>query len=394
MGSHLPYDSLLYQKLLLPVHDVALDDVAVSPRGDYDSASLPSVPIDEAAASSTRTVRSVAAISKRQRDKKRKELEDLKVENSILKDERERFLAKIDDLTCRVQEMREKDGEVDLQVENELLKAQLEEHRSFVQGLMRMASGVPSTADEKRRLYSQGADFAAAQVQSLLTRSAKQASEWQRATISPQWAARFPRGITFDVCYQIITEPDGSRRLHVRTNQTMPGIKAKNLAEQYWGIWTSEETLHNLYKAGKFELRQEDHIEMTTVMVDEIPGGASEKLATLMQNNGEKQFIYVASQRLVEITRGVLMPVSLVTHGDGPDLQPWKRTSVVLLSRSSSTNQGSQQSPVFAEGSVSWDSEAGGTLATIVSVPEHFRCGMQYVFFIFVLLPRTFLARR
>lgn len=109
----------------------------------------------------------VAAASRATRAKKKKEMDELRRRNVELMKERRALRGIIGDLQLRVQANR-KAGVIDLQAENELLKAELNEHKNFLAQFKRVADGMPATQTGKRVMCTQGADAAIGQVLGLL----------------------------------------------------------------------------------------------------------------------------------------------------------------------------------------------------------------------------------
>jgi predicted nuclease with TOPRIM domain len=76
--------------------------------------------------------------SRKLRKRKKVEEEELRKENDRLREERLRLLRHINDLEAKLNEL----VEPDLDLENELLKAQLEQHRGFIDGFLQQLSVV------------------------------------------------------------------------------------------------------------------------------------------------------------------------------------------------------------------------------------------------------------
>ena len=184
----------------------------------------------------------VAHASKRAREKRKQEVESLKKENEKLRLEREMFLQHMEDLQNKVIEMREKDGDVDLVLENELLKTQLEEHRLFIQNLTKMGLVSPSSStEEKKKLYRQGVDYALNKIQSLLSSTTRQSSEWKLAKSTPE--VNLIPGTVFQVHYQVVPDFSESNvavsRLNIRSDHFIPNVDAKFAGDFYWSLWTN-----------------------------------------------------------------------------------------------------------------------------------------------------------
>jgi len=93
---------------------------------------------------------------RRYREKRKRELSNLKQENEELEMRREMYLSRIAKLQTEVEALR-RSGEADLKKENELLKIELKKARAFVQTLLRAAEVVPDIVEEERaRLFREG----------------------------------------------------------------------------------------------------------------------------------------------------------------------------------------------------------------------------------------------
>jgi hypothetical protein len=170
------------------------------------------------------------------------------------------MLAHIEDLQAKVIEMREREGDVDLVLENELLKAQLEEHKGFVQGLIRMGGNVPAgNLVEKKKLYRQGADYAVSKVQALLASTVRSSGEWRRAHVSPELLSMFPEGADLALWYQIVSDFSSTsasssapnppaQRLNIRCDQIVPNCTANHVAETYWALWTDLQVVRDFFR--------------------------------------------------------------------------------------------------------------------------------------------------
>lgn len=75
--------------------------------------------------------------SKTAREKRKKELVGLQSENKRLREERSEFLKKIEYLEKRVDLLSDQTCRT-MQLDNEILRVQLEEHKKFVGGFMQL----------------------------------------------------------------------------------------------------------------------------------------------------------------------------------------------------------------------------------------------------------------
>ncbi|GBG23976.1 Hypothetical Protein FCC1311_001952 [Hondaea fermentalgiana] len=191
--------------------------------------------------------RAVAKASKTARQKKKREMADLLEENKRLRIERAEFLAEIEELVAKVQEMRE-GGDIDTHIENELLKAQLAEYKKFISALQHMAAGIPTNDVTKRKLYEKGADYAISYVLSLLTRSVREKSRWRRADIPAELASMGGQP-KLAMWFRHVDDfkPATGQRLQVRVDQLIPGIKPETLADVYWSLWNDQSVTQQFF---------------------------------------------------------------------------------------------------------------------------------------------------
>uniref|UniRef100_A0A7S3PPU3 BZIP domain-containing protein n=1 Tax=Aplanochytrium stocchinoi TaxID=215587 RepID=A0A7S3PPU3_9STRA len=183
----------------------------------------------------------VAAASRATRAKKKRQLEDLRDQHIKLKQEREEFLSKIAELQMNVQSLRNA-GSTDLRMENDLLRAELKEHKAFIAQLKRVADGLPTTNISKRVLMLRGANSAVSQVLGLLSTS----------MVDPSWTAgnilKYPQ---IKMKYQRL--PHGStsktaRRVTFRLDIPFAPIPAEGIAEVIWNTWEKADLAERLNK--------------------------------------------------------------------------------------------------------------------------------------------------
>ena len=105
--------------------------------------------------------------AKANRDRKKRQMEELRRSNVELMKERREFRRIVGELQLRVQASREA-GAVDLETENELLRAELQEHKRFIAQFKRLADGTPVSETQKKVALWKGAKAAIGQVVGLL----------------------------------------------------------------------------------------------------------------------------------------------------------------------------------------------------------------------------------
>ena len=196
----------------------------------------------------------VAAASRATRAKRKKELEDLKKKNQDLEREKEQYLDKIAELQMQVQTKRDS-GAVDLSMENELLRAELNEHKNFISMFKSVADGVPTTASAKRVICMQGADTAVAQVLGLLSTS----------LVDPSWKqGRIRNYPGINLMYQRL--PHGSRaeeakRVTLRVDVPHIPRDAEGIMRSFYKTWCNadlSERLSNHFGEVSKEIKEID----------------------------------------------------------------------------------------------------------------------------------------
>ena len=109
----------------------------------------------------------VAAASRATRAKKKREMDELRKRNVELLKERQEFRKIVANLQLKAQANR-KAGEIDLETENKLLRAELQEHKSFIAQFKQLADGIPVSTTAKHVAMLKGAKAAVGQVLGLL----------------------------------------------------------------------------------------------------------------------------------------------------------------------------------------------------------------------------------
>ncbi|GBG33693.1 Hypothetical Protein FCC1311_099162 [Hondaea fermentalgiana] len=199
----------------------------------------------------------VAAASRATRAKRKRELEELKEKNVKLEKERETFLNTIADLQMKVQALRET-GSIDLRMENDLLRAELMEHKSFISKFKHIADGIPTTTSAKKLMCKQGSDTAIAQVLGLLSTSMADPS-WRIGVIRdhPEFEMRYqrlPHGVS----------ADRAKRCSMRVDIPVFPVKDPiEVAQVLWGVWCDEDLNKRISK----------HFGAVSVSVREIETG-------------------------------------------------------------------------------------------------------------------------
>mmetsp|Transcript_8898 Transcript_8898/g.10174 ORF Transcript_8898/g.10174 Transcript_8898/m.10174 type:complete len:477 (+) Transcript_8898:223-1653(+) len=207
-----------------------------------DSTQMKSTPVQEMSEEKRAKRRAaVAAASRATRAKKKRQLEELRDQHIRLTQEREDFLSTIADLQMNVMALRES-GSIDLRLENDLLRAELQEHKQFIGQLRRVVDGLPTTHLGKRVLMLRGADTATSQTLGLLSTSMFD------PTWNPGKIVRFPQ---IRMHYQRL--PHGSiyqnaKRVTFRVDLPFVPVKAEDFAEVIWSVWEESDLAERLNK--------------------------------------------------------------------------------------------------------------------------------------------------
>jgi hypothetical protein len=379
-----------------------------------------------------RAPQTVAEASKHARAKKRQEMELLREENVRLRGERAQFLLRIESLMAKVQEMRE-GGDVDVQIENELLKAQLEEHKNFVSALHKIAQGCPTSDLTRRRVYSQGANYAVTQVLSLLTRSVTEQRLWTPARLSERVLRQHPALCNIKAVYfrfvddfravaprtplqssaSVASSPSSpsspssisspppssptppSRRIHVRIDHLLPNASVDEVSAVYWNVWEDIDTMHRFFQGldggsygqGDFELQHliQDTIERQTSSALRPNAREEQKInisyvrePTLGEGKPEDAaaFVFCATKTRQEISRGALCLPDAWQQGEPAEPDSACMTCTVLA-RSTTVHYEAEAVPKrikthYVEGGALWALPGGRgcMMASALSIPE------------------------
>jgi len=217
--------------------DMFLD---VPPEATIVPASVPTAPSDEEKTNKRRAA--VAAASRATRAKRKRELEDLRLKNIQLEKERDKFLSTIADLQMKVQSLRET-GSVDLRMENDLLRAELKEHKNFIANFKRIADGMPASNSAKKVMIKQGSDTAISQVLGLLATSMVDPS-WKRGHVHEH-----PELLLMYQCLPHGVPHELTKRMSVRVDvPVVPFCDIETMAYIFWRGWCDKDTNHRLSK--------------------------------------------------------------------------------------------------------------------------------------------------
>lgn len=327
---------------------------------------------------------SVAESSRLARQKRKQEVSGLVEENKKLRQERAEFIARIEKLTAAIQELREK-GDIDVHLENELLKAQLEEHSLFVVALRQMANGIPTSETAKNRIYKKGADFAVNHVLSVLRRSVDE---------KPKWIVAHPLNGDLkqivQVSFRYARECETSKILHVRIDHSLESsVDINQVSELYWRLWNSPEVTRQF-----FEQSHTNYHKSTTVILDRVQmkgchssgmktaeiyhtsdplQGKQHIITSYVHERNEfptsdNEWAFVATRMTQEISDGLL-------EQNGSSSNNVSRYCVMARSTSShlpSTSDIPRIKAMYAEGCICWKEKSTCRITSILSISEAF----------------------
>lgn len=328
----------------------------------------------------------IAAASRASRARRKRELEDLREENRRLREERSQFLSKIGDLQMKVEALRER-GSTDMRIENELLRAQLEEHKRFVSCFKRLCDGAPTSLNARHMIYKQGSDAAQAHVLSLISQS--QADDWQEA-IAPD-GLNIPYQ-NFCMYYKFKTEygePEvgtpGSasgaeanassqsgksrKRLHVRVDVLFPATDAMQISEFFWNSFASTDVQNRLYGVKGVELTQ---------LADDMPDKDTKMIYYREKHAPPKRDVdwaIICNRRKRDLAKSTLAPPN--KKGAKPQLG---RASTVVIAMSTTQHSVAPQfdnadriTSLFVQGCVTWNVGGDCRACIVFSFPEDFK---------------------
>jgi len=200
--------------------------------------------------------RRTAEASRLSRAKKRKEMEELKTVNKRLKDEREGFIAKINQLQSQV-DNKISSRDVDIIKENSMLKMEIEMHKCFIDSFVKLAKA-PSSLSGQRALCKEGAECAQAYVQALIAESQNNWNLLQIPEKYPIPLEDFMMHYSFRKNFFGIDDGSNMQRFNLRLDMTFPGVKAEKIANYYWEIFNSSEEQQRLLGLKALELELVD----------------------------------------------------------------------------------------------------------------------------------------
>lgn len=199
--------------------------------------------------------------AKANREKRKREIDDLRKSNAELMQERREFRKIVADLQLQVQANREA-GEIDLETENELLRAELQEHKSFIAQFKRLADGSAVSNTAKHVATLKGAKAAVGQVLGLINTS----------TVDPSWKRGKSRlHPELGVLYQRL--PLGSSvktasRINMRVDVPPFQASIDHLHQIQWRVWSDSDLSSRLSR--HFGEVREKEIKEVDLDLDDI----------------------------------------------------------------------------------------------------------------------------
>lgn len=314
----------------------------------------------------------IAAASRMSRARRKRELEDLRDENERLRDERSQFLSKISELQLKVEMLREQ-GSSDMRVENELLRAQLEEHKRFVACFKQLSEGAPTAVNARHAIYKQGVETAQAQVLGLISQS--QTGNWSQATVPID--AELPYQ-NFSVFYKfkdefgkeaqapgVKSDARARQRLNVRVDVLFPGIDAETVSDLFFDSFNDTKTHSRLFGVKGIEVTQ---------MTDDMPDKDTKMLYYREYNKGSKDqdVVLLSNRKVVNLALSTLaLPQSNTAK------PPVGKVSAITMALSTTQHSAAPEyeatnriTSMFLQGAVIWNVVADCRLCVVFSMPD------------------------
>mmetsp|Transcript_6550 Transcript_6550/g.12085 ORF Transcript_6550/g.12085 Transcript_6550/m.12085 type:complete len:510 (-) Transcript_6550:286-1815(-) len=242
----------------------------------------------------------IAKASRKARLKKRMKIDELHEENKKLREERNIFLKKIESLESKVAELKFC-GQVDVQLEHELLVAQLEEHKRFLSGCFKLQHGIPSSQNVYANLQAQGTRFAETYVQSLLSRSCTE--NWTPLKFKPGYFKTLVPGYHLAGCFRRL---EGSNSINVRFDLAIDNATVEECAGIHWGMWTDAEVLRSRFGVTfPFQL---SNIEIPTTTEEERANvGTMCYVEYPKENETPSEWVFVMSRKYEQLVKSTLV---------------------------------------------------------------------------------------
>mmetsp|Transcript_7895 Transcript_7895/g.10312 ORF Transcript_7895/g.10312 Transcript_7895/m.10312 type:complete len:482 (+) Transcript_7895:404-1849(+) len=331
--------------------------------------------------------RQIAAASRASRARRKRELEDLREENKRLREERSQFLSKIGELQMKVENMRER-GSLDMRVENELLRAQLMEHKRFVSCFKHLCDGAPNTINARHIIYKQGSDSARAHVLGLISQSV--ADNWVEATVPAEaeipyqnfsmhykFKADYGESPSNSIASSGISMPSLSsskvrQRLNVRIDITYPGLDCSAVSDFLWNTMSDTSVQSRLYNIKGIELTQ---------LADDMPDKDTKMVYYREKWDGPKKdqdWVMICNRRRRDLPKSTLVVPGKKTKTKSK--QGIGKVNAVVLALQTTQHSAAPQfhnanriTSMFVQGAVTWNSGGDARLCVVFSFPDDFK---------------------
>ena len=286
--------------------------------------------------------------------------------------------------------MRER-GSLDMRVENELLRAQLMEHKRFVSCFKHLCDGAPTTLNARHIIYKQGSDSAQAHVLGLISQS--QADNWLPAIIPPEADIpyqNFSMFYKFKADYGSSTSGDGAgngsgsnfnysdamnsntkvrQRLNIRIDMVYPGMDASHVSDFLWDSFSKTSVHQRLYDAKGIELTQ---------LADDMPDKDTKMVYYREKWEAPKKdqdWVMICNRRRRDLPKSTLAVPSAEKKGKPTS----GKAGAVVLALSTTQHSVAPQfqnanriTSMFVQGAVVWNVGGDSRLCLVFSLPEDF----------------------
>lgn len=196
------------------------------------------------------------------RERQKQDVQRLRERNDELSESRDEFLSRIAELQAEVQVLRGENS-VDLEMENQLLRAEVRQHKVFVRHFMDASARLPDTSHEEQyRVLNGGLESAVGQVVGLAVTSAADSS-WK---VAQDFSVG--DGMVVSTVYQYLplgASRKDAKRVNVRMEMRGIPIEASEVSNFFWGMFGDEgmiKALHASHQAADGRERSVDKIEL------------------------------------------------------------------------------------------------------------------------------------
>jgi len=185
------------------------------------------------------------------RARRKREWLKLKEENAGLRKEREEMLRKIEHLERKFGETVSSPEDAWIASENEILRAEIEEHRAFIENFVALASTEPLKKEKGDVIFKEGAQAAQTYLSSLVSESQR---DWEPLKL-PALISALQMYEKMVMAYKLSTDAGGSSRLSIRCDVQIKDCKVDVLADVFWRMFSIEEDQSRMYGQTNFKLK-------------------------------------------------------------------------------------------------------------------------------------------